>query len=631
MYGTSGKILRVNLSTGKLAVEQLAEDFYRLYPGGKALAGYFLLNEMPPNVEPLGPENLLVIANGLLTGSPVATATRYVVSARSPLTNGYGESEAAGFWGPELKMAGIEAILITGKSQAPVYLWIQDGQAELRPAVHLWGRHPAEVQDDIRAELGDDKIRILQIGVAGENLVRYASITNDLRHFNGRNGMGAVMGSKNLKAVAVRGHQRYQTIAYDSDQLMALGRKLSQEVKKHPASADLQDRGTPGIVEALNAGGILPTLNFRKGAFEMVDKIKWEAYEKELLTARRSCYACAVRCKREVAVDGRVSEYGGPEYETIGAFGPNCGIDDLHLIAKANELCNSFLLDTISTGATIAFAMECYEHGLIGPEDTDGLDLCFGNSKVLLPLIEMIATRKGFGDLLAEGSKRAAEQIGGEAPFFAMQVKGQELAMHEPRGKYNVGMGYAISEIGADHLVVAHDPTLANPESLAFKSAQSLGITQAQPSRSLSTEKMRHFYILEKWNSFEKVIGLCFFGPAPRSFIHPEDVLAAIRVVTGWDVTMNEVLQIGERATNMARIFNIREGFSRKDDVLPERLFQPLENGALEGHAIPRKEFEQALTQLYQFKGWNPLNGNPTKERLEKLSLDWAINMFEQT
>ncbi|RPI86320.1 MAG: aldehyde ferredoxin oxidoreductase [Chloroflexi bacterium] len=629
MYGTTGKILRVNLSTGELAIEELEEDFYRLYPGGKALAGYFLLNEMSPNVKPLAPENLLVIANGLLTGSPVATATRYVVSARSPLTGGYGESEAGGFWGPELKMASIEAILITGKAQEPLYLWIQDGQAELRPAKHLWGRSPAEVQADIRAELGDEKIRILQIGIAGENLVHYACITNDLRHFNGRNGMGAVMGSKNLKAIAVRGRQRYQTLAYDPDQLMTLGRKLSQEVKKHPSSADLQDRGTPGLVEMLNAGGILPTRNFRQGTFENMDNVKWEVYEKELLTARRSCYACAVRCKREVAVDGEVSPYGGPEYETIGAFGPNCGIDDLHLIARANELCNTYLLDTISTGATIAFAMECYEHGLISPEDTGGLNLRFGNGEVLLPLIEMIVTRTGFGDLLAEGSRRAAEKIGGDAPFFAMHVKGQELAMHEPRGKYNVGMGYAISEIGADHLVVTHDPALANPDSMAFKSARPLGITQAQPPRSLSPEKMEHFYILEKWNSFEKVVGMCFFGPAPRSFIPPEDVLTAVKVVTGWEFSMEEALAIGERATNMARVFNTREGFSRKDDTLPERLFQPLENGPLAGNAMRREEFEQALTVLYGLKGWESQTGQPTRERLEALSLGWTTGLME--
>jgi aldehyde:ferredoxin oxidoreductase len=271
--------------------------------------------------------------------------------------------------------------------------------------------------------------------------------------------------------------------------------------------------------------------------------------------------------------------------------------------------------------------MECYEHGLITQEDTDGLDLRFGNGEVLLPLLEMIANRTGFGALLAEGSKRAAEKFGGEAPFFAMQVKGQELAMHEPRGKYNVGMGYAISEIGADHLVVAHDPALAKAESLSFKGALPLGIKEALPVRSLSDGKMEHFYILEKWGSFEKVIGLCFFGPAPRSFIQPEDVLAAVKAVTGWDVTIDELLEIGERATNMARIFNMREGFSRDDDNLPERLFQPLENGALEGHAMPREEFETALTQLYQLKGWDSENGQPTKERLEKLSLEWAVDM----
>ncbi|MFZ2098851.1 MAG: aldehyde ferredoxin oxidoreductase C-terminal domain-containing protein, partial [Anaerolineales bacterium] len=508
--------------------------------------------------------NVLVIANGLLTGAPVSTATRYIVSARSPLTNGYGESEAAGFWGPELKMAGFEAIIISGRAAQPVYLWIHHSQAEIRPAEHLWGRMTAVVQDMIRAELGDEKVRVLQIGIGGENLVRYAAITNDLRHFNGRNGMGAVMGSKNLRAVAVRGDHRYQGIAHDPETLMALGRKVAKGVRENPQSWDLQQRGTLGLVEPLNAGGILPTRNFQQGVFENVDDVKWEAYEKQIFTANRSCYACAIRCKREVAVDGQVSPYGGPEYETVGAFGPNCGISDLQIIARANELCNAYTLDTISTGSTIAFAMECFEHGLIGLEDTDGIELKFGNAEALPLMIERIARRQGFGNLLAEGSLRVAEKIGGDAKFFAMQVKGQELAMHEPRGKYNVGMGYAISEIGADHLVVTHDPTLANPDSLSFKNAQSLGITQAQPVRSLSDEKMNQFFILERWNSLEKVVGFCFFGPAPRSLIHPDDVLAIINAASGWNLTVKDALQIGERATNMARVFNLREGFSRK-------------------------------------------------------------------
>ena len=571
---------------------------------------------------------MLVIANGLLTGSPVSTATRYVISARSPLTGGYGESEAGGFWGPELKMAGFEAIIIKGKSAEPVYLWIQDGQAELRSAKHLWGRTPLDVQKDIRSELGDDKIRVLQIGPAGENLVRYACITNDLRHFNGRNGMGAVMGSKNLRAVAVRGHQRYLSLAHDAPALQALGKRLSQEAQKHPLSWDLQQRGTPGLVEPLNTGGILPTRNFRQGAFEGVDGIKWEAYEKQIFTAKRSCYACAVRCKREVAVEGKPSEYGGPEYETVAVFGSDCGVDDIQAVAKANELCNEYLLDSISTGATIAFAMECFEHGLIGLKDTDGIDLRFGNAEAMLAMIGRIARREGFGDLLAEGSRHAAEKIGGEAHYFAIQVKGQELPMHDPRGKYNVGLGYAISEIGADHLLVTHDTMLFNPESVSFKGAQGLGLQQAQPPRVFNEEKTSHFYILERWTSFEKVSGLCFFGLVPRSFIQAADVIEAIRAATGWDVTLDELLTMGERATNLARAFNAREGFSRKDDALPDRLFAGAENGALQGQGMPREDFEQALTRLYRAKGWDEQTGMPTRERLEALSLGWAADLM---
>ncbi len=627
MYGTTAKILRVDLTNNTIATETLSEDFYRMYPGGKALAGYILLNELPPHTDPYSPENVMVFANGLLTGAPVSTATRYVVSARSPLTGGYGESEAGGFWGPELKMAGWEAIVVKGKAPKPVYLWVNGGQAEIRPAGHLWGKVTAEVQESIRGELGDDKIRVLQIGPAGENLVRYAGITNDLRHFNGRNGLGAVMGSKNLRAIAARGSQRYQSLAFDAKTLMSIGGKLAKTVKENPLSWDLQARGTPGLVEPLNTGGILPTRNFRQGAFEGVDEVKWEAYEREIFTASRTCYACAVRCKREVAVEGRESPYGGPEYETVGVFGPNCGVSGIHAIAKANELCNAYMLDSISCGATIAFAMECFEHGLLTLDDTGGLDLRFGNAEAMLQMIERIARREGIGDLLAEGSKRAAEKIGGDAMFFAMQVKGQELAMHEPRGKYNVGMGYAISEIGADHLVVAHDPAFAKPDAIQLKAAAPLGITQALPPRSLGEEKMEMFYILEKWGSLEKVTGFCFFGPAPRSFIPPEDVLQSINAATGWNLSMDEALTIGERATNLARIFNLREGFSRADDTLPERLFTGLENGPLQGQAMPRDEFEQSLTMLYEKKGWDKQTGIPTPEKLRALGLDWAVNL----
>jgi aldehyde:ferredoxin oxidoreductase len=632
-YRGTGKILRVDLTNLTMRIEDLDEDLYRMYPGGKALAGYYLLSELPAHVDALGPENLLVLTNGLLTGLPLATATRFTAAARSPLTGAYGESEAGGWWGPELRMAGFDGILIRGQAEQPVYLWIQEGRAELREASHLWGKEPEEAQGLIRQELGDDKIRVLQIGLGGENLVRYAALTNELRHFNGRTGMGAVMGSKRLKAIAVRGRQRVVEGAFDSRKVSELGKELARKVKNHPQSWDLQDKGTPGLVAGLNAGGILPTRNFLEGAFEQVDQIKWDVYEKELLSARGSCYACAVRCKREVALDDRYQvspAYGGPEYETVAGFTSNCGIGDLQAAAKANELCNRYTLDSISTSATVAFAMECYEHGLIGLEETGGIELRFGNAEAMLKIVEMIAHRQGLGDLLAEGSAYAAKIIGGDAPYFAMHVKGQELPMHEPRGKVNVGLGYAVSETGADHLVAIHDTMVQNPSSVPFQGALDLGITQALPARDFGPEKVQQYFIFENWVSLGKVIGFCYFGPAPRSFITVEEVITAVNATTGWNMDLAELLRIGERATNLARVFNVREGFSRQDDTLPERLFTPLQAGALTGVALSREEFERALTDVYRLKGWDADTGAPMAERLEQLGLGWAIQKQEE-
>ncbi len=630
-HGFTGKILRVDLTHGSIQTQKLGDEFYRLYPGGKALAAYFLLRNLAPHTDPLSPGNLLVLANGLLTSAPFSTATRFTASARSPLTGAYGESEAGGYWGPELKMAGWEAILITGRAQHPVYLSIHNDRVELRDARHLWGHEPDQAQATIREELGDKLVRVLQIGIGGENLVCFAALTNDLRHFNGRTGMGAVMGSKNLKAVAVRGNGKYLDLADEPGPISELGRTLAKRVKDHPQSWDLQDKGTPGLVDGLNAGGILPTRNFHEGAFDRVDGLRWAVYEKELLTARRSCYACAVRCKREVAVNDRYQvsgAYGGPEYETVDGFGANCGIDDLQAVAKANELCNRFTMDTISTSATIAFAMECFEHNLIGPRDTGGIDLRFGNADAMVKTVELIARRQGIGNLLAEGVRRAAEKLGGDAPSFAMHVKGEELPMHDPRGKVGVGLGYAVSDTGADHLVAYHDTMLANPESVSFKGAQPLGITTALPPREFSSKKVEQYLIAENWSSFGKTVGLCYFGPAPRSFIQIDEVLKVVRAATGRDYSIQELLRVGERATNMARAFNVREGFSRKDDQLPERLFQPLESGALKGNAMSKPEFEQALTELYVRKGWNPDNGAPTRERLRELDIEWVADLL---
>lgn len=628
-YGSTGKYLRVDLGSGAIREESLEESFYRRYPGGKSLAGYFLLKEVPPHTDPFSPDNLLVLSNGLLTGAPFSTATRFTASARSPLTGGYGESEAGGYFGPELKMAGYEAVLISGKAASPVYLSIEPGKAVLKDARHLWGHDPEDVQTQIRAELGDNKVQVLQIGIAGEKLVLYAALTHRLRHYNGRNGIGAVMGSKNLKAVAVRAKGgNYRDLAHSPQDLSALGQRLVKEVKNHPQSWDLHEKGTNALVDGLNAAGIMPTYNFRSGGFEGAGKINWESYQKDLLEKRGTCYACAIRCKPEVKAGGSFDlnqEVGGPEYEATAGFGSNCGIQDLQAIAKANELCNLYVMDTISTSATIAFAMDCFEHDLIGLKETGGLDLRFGNVEAMLKAIELIANRQGFGNLLADGSRRVAEAIGGNAIDFTVQVKGQELAMHDPRGKAIVGLGYAVSETGAEHLASTHDTLIANPDSAGFKGGQALGIRNALPARLLNDEKVATYYICENWVGLEKTLGLCYFGPTPRSFIQVADVVDIVRAATGWDVDLTELLKMGERATNQARVFNVREGFSRADDTLPERMFTPLEGGALAGVAYPRAEFEHALDELYRLKGWDPATAAPTPEKLRSLELGHLV------
>jgi aldehyde:ferredoxin oxidoreductase len=625
-FGSNGAILRVDLTRGVTSVDTFDEAFYRSYPGGKALAAYHLLRETAAGVDPLGPDNVLVLAAGLLTGAPVSTATRFTAVARSPLTGAYGESEAGGYWGPELRMAGFDAIILTGRSPQPVWLWVKDGAAEIRSAGDLWGQDPPVVQAAIKEAVGEKNARVLQIGRAGENGVPYALLMNELRHYNGRTGMGAVMGSKNVRAIAVKGSGRIVDLAHDGAALGEIGKRLSKVIPNHPQGWDLRTKGTPGLTDGLNAAGILPTRNFRQGSFEGVDQIGWAAFE-AIRSGTRSCYACAVRCKPETAFSDRYTvtdAYDGPEYEAIAGFGSNCAIFDIQLVARANELCNEVGIDVISAAGTVAFVMECVEHGLLSASDLGGLDLRFGNGEALLEAIPQIADRTGAGELLALGSREIARRVGPAAAEFAMQVKGLELAMHEPRGKVGVALGYATNEAGADHLVGFHDPIFVNPESVPFKGAMGFGVTESADVFTLGETKVHNWFLGERWNSAEKVLGFCFFGPVPRSFIQAQDVVDAVRAATGWDVGVADILEIGERASNLARMFNVREGLSRGDDRLPGRLFTPLEGGPLTGRSIDPDAFEAAVSRLYELKGWDPATGVPTPERLRALGLEWA-------
>jgi aldehyde:ferredoxin oxidoreductase len=635
LYGYNGRILRVNLTDGTHAVETPPPSFYRRYAGGRNFGAYYLLNEVPAGADPLGPANKLIFAVSMLTGATFSGQSRASVVGKSPLTGGWGEAEAGGFWPAEFKAAGYDALIIEGVAAAPCYLWIHNGAVELRPAGHIWGKETKEAEEILQAEVGDPKARVAQIGIAGEHQVRFACIVNDLSHFYGRTGLGAVMGAKKLRAIVVRGTRKPELA--DPKAARELTLKFNKAIPTHPALPIHQALGTPKGVLPLDAAGMLPTRNFHGGSFAGAAEISGERMRDTILQRNDTCYSCATRCKRVVAYDGpefRIEpEYGGPEYETIGSFGSGCLMDDIKVVAKANELCNKYGMDTISLALTIACAMECFEHGLLTPDDTDGLDLRFGNRTALLACVEKAARREGFGDRLAEGSRRLAARIGGGAPEFAMQIKGQELPAHEPRGKWGVALGYALSPTGADHLNAAHDPGFAvdaDPKTswISLDDIRPLGIVEPVPQLSLGPDKVRLFTRLQDVWSLINVIDFCLFDMVPEFSIYQlDDIVQAVRAVTGWNTSLAELLLWGERGITLARAFNVREGLTAADDTLPDRLFQPLESGAFAGAAILRDEFREAVALYYGMRGWDG-EGRPTAARLHLLDLGWLVPLL---
>jgi aldehyde:ferredoxin oxidoreductase len=571
---------------------------------------------------------LLIFAPSVLTGTPAPAIPRYTVCAKSPLTGAQGEAEAGGWWGPELKKAGFDAIVIKGSSKSPVYLWIKDGQVEIKKATHLWGKHTGTTQKIIKEELKDDKVRIAQIGQAGENLVRFANIVNELKHFNGRNGLGAVMGSKKLKAIAVRGTKPIDL--YDKERVSQITKEITKRVMDNPLSRGLRELGTPAVVRGLYEAGCLPSYNWTTGYFKEGENLTAETLNKTILKGTKGCYACPIRCKRVVEVDEpnlKVNPaYGGPEYETIVSLGSLCGISDLKYIAKANELCNKYTMDTISTGMVIAFAMQCYEKELLTKKDTGGIEITFGNKEAVLEMIEKIAHREGLGDLLSQGSYLAAQKIGKGAEKFIHQVKGQEIPMHDPRLKTGVGLQYALSDYGADHMKAAHDPFFKDKDSVGIKEMKELGILEPVSPTDIGEKKVTLFKLLDiYWTVFD-ILGVCDFGYVPRSVGTMEELLEIICVATGWRTTWFELMQVGERSINMARIFNYREGFTSKDDTLPEIFYHNFKGGSLDGQgAINKKDFKKAIRLRYELMGWNPDTGIPTPAKLIELGLDWLI------
>ena len=634
-HGYTGRILHVNLTTGELIVEQPDEKFYRKYMGGSAMALTYLLNQMPAGVDPLGPDNVLAFFLSVITGAPISGQSRLTVAAKSPLTGCIGDSQCGGFFPAQMKFAGFDGIVVKGRSPKPVYLWLHDGHAELRDAGHLWGRVTGEAQEMLKQELGDDRIEVLQVGPAGEKCVRFAAIMNMCSRAAGRTGMGAVMGSKNLKAIAVRGAQK-PTIA-DNAALNAVARWGAINVPKSDI-AGLSKYGTAEVIGLNNADGGLPTRNYASGFFEQYEDLNGPTMYDTILRGaaagqqdrlgRDTCYACSVRCKRVVEIkEGSYpldASYGGPEYESLSTLGSYCGVNNLAAVCKANEDCNKYGLDTISCGATIAWAMECFENGLLTLEETGGLDLHFGNADAVVQLTEMIGRREGFGDFLAEGSARAAQRIGRGTQRFLITCKNQEAPAHMPQVKRTLAVIYAVNPFGADHQSHEHDPAYAPyPERMA-----QIGLHDPQPRRAMNAEMVRFALVTQQVYSALDSLNVCqfVFGPAWHlySMNHLTEV---VRAVTGWDVSLYEIIKVGERRLNMLRAFNAREGIGRERDTLPDRFFDaPLTGGPSDGLVLDRDEWRRALDSYYAMAGWDANTGYPTRATLEAIGLGWVAD-----
>jgi len=630
-YGYTGKILHVDLTNRSIEIEEQDEAFYRSYLGGRGIGYHYLMKMVPPGTDALAPDNILVLATGVMTGSPLAASCRFAAVGKSPLTGTAGESEAAGFFGPELKKTGFDAVVLKGRADTPVYLWVNDDKAEIKDAVQIWQLGAKEVEDAIREELGSSKIRVAQTGLGGMNQVRYANITNNLGHFNGRGGFGALMGSKNLRAVAAQGSNKINF--FNPEFLNQTAKDYAKTYRDNPLGEALYVYGTTAFAALLSNGGALPVNNFRRSALDDATPVSGDTYNQLLLKKRKGCYSCPIQCKRVIALDhpkyGVDSRYGGPEYETIAALGPNLKITDLKAIAKGNEICNRYCIDTISTGMTIAFACECFEEGVITKEDTGGLELRFGDADLMLELLEMIARREGFGDVLAEGSARLAKKWGVEDQPFSLTVKGQEIPMHDPRVKVGVGFGYAVSTYGADHMTAAHDPYFTDENSFMFKSVKPLGIYKAMHPTEITHDKIRSYMRLENlWRTMD-ALGLCLFGYAPRGVMTLDVMVQSINAVTGWNASLFELMKASERASMIARAFNSREGFTAKDDRLPERLFDPKPDGPNAGKKIFTKEdFNEGVQMFYEMIGCDAETGRPHRGKLMELDLEWVEELL---
>ena len=604
-YGWKGQVLRVNLTAGSIKKEPLNMTWASEYIGGRGLGTRYLYEEIDPKCDALSPQNKVIFATGPLTGTYAPTGGRYMVLCKSPLTDAVACSNSGGYWGPELKFAGYDMVILEGRAPKPVYLWVYNDQVEIRDAAHVWGKNTEETEDIIRAET-DPQARISGIGPAGENLNRVACVINDKSRAAGRSGVGAAMGSKNVKAIAVRGTGAIQVA--DALRFGELVFAAMKEINASPTTVmALRGMGTASTVGFTNSIGMLPTDNFQRGQFELADAISGQTIAKAVLRRNKGCYSCPIGCARvtEIQPGSKWSGRGeGPEYESIFGLGSDCGVGELDAVLHANYLCNLYALDTISAGGTVATAMELAQRGYIPQEDLAdvGTELRFGNADAVMRCLEMMSYRTGkFGDLLAEGGYRLAEHYG--HPELFMGSKKQDFAAYDPRGAKGMGLGYATSNRGACHL-------RGYSMTLEWFAPQETRLDAFTTEGKAAAQKM-----LQDRCATEDSSGICIFT---TFVVTPEKLTPMYNAATGENLSTEDWLTAGDRIWNLERLFNNRAGLSRKDDSLPPRMTrEPLTNGAVQNQVV---ELAPMLEEYYRLRGWDE-DGNPNAETLAKLGI----------
>ncbi|MFQ6081646.1 MAG: aldehyde ferredoxin oxidoreductase family protein, partial [Candidatus Bathyarchaeia archaeon] len=607
--GYWGKILRVDLSTRKVVTETFDDAFARKYLGGVGLAAKLVSDEVTKSVEPLSPRNLLVFATGPFQATTVAGSGRWISAARSPLTGFWGETLGGGHAAYYLKRAGYDAITFSGRASKPVYLWVHDGEAQLRDASKLWGMDTAETTDAIRDEIGEQKASVSAIGQAGENLVKYACIMIDKHAALGQCGMGAVAGSKNLKAIAIYGKMKPPVA--DPDKLKEIYKEVLDRITKAPFTKSNREHGQPDAVVPREKTGLLPMKNFAQDNWpDGASKIGAPRITEECKIKPWACANCVMGCHRRITNPEYPRETAGPEYETLGMLGSNLLIDDLKAVVVANDLCNRYGIDTIELGGMLGWAFSCYEKGLITKDDTDGVELTWGNGEALLTMTKKIATRDGIGDLLAEGIKACVEKIPESKPF-AVEVLGKCTPAHDPRAYYAQVVPTITSPLGSSHL---H----------GFAEAVELGVLLPELGIKETLDRFAwegkgyvgavYQDVQEFWNS----LVWCFFYFF--SNVTQTDLVNMLNAITGWDVTPEETRVMGERFVNLMHVFNLRMGLTpERDFVLPERFQAPHKEGGAAGKVPP---FKKILEDYYKARGW--VKGIPTREKLVELGLQEA-------